>query len=233
MSFHIAANKDEIADVVLLPGDPLRAKFIAENYLEDISCYNKVRNMFGYTGTYKGKKISVQGAGMGLASTAIYVNELIDDYGVKTIIRVGTCGSIVKDLKPGGIVLAMGANTDSSVNRLKFGGMDYAPIADFGLLYKAFNIAKEKSIEVRVGGIFSTDSFYNSDPDRYKIWAKHGVLGVEMESTVLYTIAARAGVRALSVLTVSDNLLTGEFASADEREKQIEDMTRIALEVVV
>ncbi len=233
MSFHIAAKKGEIAETVLLPGDPLRAKFIADNYLKNTTCYNEVRNMYGFTGTYKGKRISIQGAGMGLGSTAIYTNELIDDYDVKTIIRVGTCGSIVRELKPGKIVLAMSANTDSSVNRLKFGGMDYAPVADFDLLLMAFNKAKEMSIEVMVGGIFSTDSFYNDDPDRYKIWAEHGVLGAEMESTVLYTLAAKAGVRALSVLTVSDNLITGEYASAEEREKQIDDMTRIALEIAI
>jgi purine-nucleoside phosphorylase len=233
MSIHIAANKGEIADVVLLPGDPLRAKFIAENFLEEIVCYNQVRNMFGYTGTYKGKRISVQGGGMGLGSNAIYINELVNEYGVHTIVRVGTCGGLIEDLKIGQVLLAMGANTDSSLNRIKFNGMDYAPTASFELLDRAYHKANELKIPVRVGGIFSTDSFYDDDPDRYKIWAEHGVIGVEMESTVVYTLAAKYGVKALSILSVSDNLVTGENASAEEREREVKEMTTLTLETVL
>jgi len=233
MSFHIGAKVGDIAEIMLLPGDPLRAKFIAETFLEDISCYNTVRNMLGFTGMYKGNRISIQGAGMGIPSTAIYANELINEYGVKTMIRIGTCGSIREDIGIGEVLLAMSASTDSSMNRLKFGGMDYAPAANFELLDKAFHKARELSIEALVGGIFSTDSFYDDNPDRYKIWADHGVLGAEMESMLLYTLAAKTNVKALSILTVSDNLVTGAVMSSEERERKIEDMTRIALEVAV
>jgi len=233
MSFHIGAKVGDIAEIMLLPGDPLRAKFIAETFLEDISCYNTVRNMLGFTGMYKGNRISIQGAGMGIPSTAIYANELINEYGVKTMIRIGTCGSIREDIGIGEVILAMSASTDSSMNRIKFGGMDYAPAANFELLDKAFHKAKELAIGALVGGIFSTDSFYDDNPDRYKIWADHGVLGAEMESMLLYTLAAKTNVKALSILTVSDNLVTGAVMSSEERERKIEDMTRIALEVAV
>lgn len=232
MSFHIGAKKDEIADTVLLPGDPLRAKFIAENFLENASCYNNVRNMFGFTGTYKGGRVSVQGAGMGIPSTAIYAHELINEYDVKTLIRIGTCGALRKDIALGEIMLASSANTDSSYNRLKFKGMDFAPTANFELLDKAFHKAAEMSIDARVCPVFSTDSFYEDTENRYDIWAEHGVLGVEMETAVLYAIAAKNGLRALTILTVSDNLVTGEIAPAEDREKKIEDMARIALEIV-
>ncbi len=231
MSFHIGAKKGEIAETVLLPGDPLRAKFIADNFLENVVCYNEVRNMYGFTGTYKGKEISIQGTGMGIPSTAIYANELVDEYGAKTLIRIGTCGSLKREISLGEILLASSANTDSSINKIKFGGMDFAPTADFELLDKAFHKARELSIETRVAPIFSSDSFYDDNPDRYKIWADHGVLGVEMESTVLYTIAAKKNVRALTILTVSDNLVTGEVSSSEDREKKIVDMAKIALEI--
>ncbi len=232
MSFHIGAKKGEIAETVLLPGDPLRAKFIAENFLENVMCYNEVRNMLGFTGTYKGTEISIQGTGMGIPSTAIYVNELVSEYGAKTLIRIGTCGSLKREIELGEIILAISANTDSSINRHKFGGMDYSPTANFELLDKAYHKARELSIDTRVAPIFSSDSFYDDNPDRYKIWADHGVLGVEMESAVLYTIAARKNVRALTILTVSDNLITEEVAPAEDREKKIVDMARIALEII-
>ncbi len=232
MSFHIGAKKGEIAETVLLPGDPLRAKFIADNFLENVVCYNEVRNMYGFTGTYKGSKISIQGTGMGIPSTAIYTNELIDEYGAKTLIRIGTCGSLKKEIGLGEIILAISANTDSNINKIKFGGMDYAPTANFELLDKAYHKAHELSIEARVAPIFSSDSFYDDNSDRYKIWAEHGVLGVEMESTVLYTIAAKKNVHALTILTVSDNLITGEVTSAGDREKKIVDMAKIALEII-
>jgi len=233
MSFHIAAKKGEIADTVLLPGDPLRAKFMAETFLEDVNCYNEVRNMFGFTGRYKGKMISIQGTGMGIPSTSIYVNELIEEYGVKTLIRVGTCGSIRKEISPGDIILAMSAGTDSNINKIKFDGMDFAPTADFELLDKAYRFSLAESVEVKVGPIFSTDSFYHENPERYHIWREHGVIAVEMESSILYTLAAKANARALSVLTVSDNLVTNKFISAEDREKKIEDVTRIALEISI
>ena len=233
MSIHIGAQKGEIAETVLLPGDPLRAKFIAESYLSDIHEYTSVRNMLGFTGIYKGLKISVQGSGMGIPSTAIYVNELIKDYGVKTIIRVGTTGSIKADIQVGDIILAQSACTDSNVNRLKFGGMDYAPMADFSLLMKAYKKAEELSIPVKVGAVFSTDTFYNGSIERYDIWGKHGVLGLEMESTALYTLAAGYGIKALTILTVSDNIITGEAMAAEDRERNIADVARLALETAL
>jgi len=233
MSFHIGAKKGEIAETVLLPGDPLRAKFIADNFLDEVMCYTNVRNMSGYTGLYKGKKVSIQGAGMGIPSTAIYTNELIDEYGAKTLIRIGTCGCLKKEMVLGEVILASSANTDSSVNRLRFGGMDFAPTASFELLDKAYHKAQELSIDTIVAPVFSTDSFYDDTPDRYKIWADHGVLGVEMESTILYTLAVKKNVRALSILTVSDNLITGEVASTEDRQNKISDMARIALEITL
>lgn len=232
MSFHIGAQKSDIAETVLLPGDPIRAKFIADSFLEDVHQYTDVRNMLGFTGIYKGMRISVQGSGMGMPSTAIYANELIKEYGAKTIIRVGTCGSLMKEIGLGEVILAMSANTDSNINRVTFHGMDYSPVADFELLDKAWHKAQELSIPVRVGGIFSTDFFYDDDPDKYTVWADHGVLGVEMESAMLYTLAAKTKTRALSILTVSDNLVTKEFNTVDDRIHQIEDITRIALEIV-
>ena len=233
MSFHINAKAGEIADTLLFPGDPLRAKFIAENFLENIFCYNEVRNMFGYTGTYKGKRISVQGGGMGIPSTSIYAHELINEYGVQTIIRLGTCGSIREDIKLGEVILAMSASTDSNINRITFGGLDYAPTANFELLERAYHKARELPLNVRVGGVFSTDSFYHDDRDRYKLWAKYGILGAEMESALLYTLAAKTNTRALSILTVSDNITTEESLPAEERSTHIETMTKIALEAVV
>ena len=233
MSVHIGAQKGEIAEIVLLPGDPLRAQHLATNFLEDVHPYSTVRNMLGFTGTYKGTKVSVQGAGMGIPSTSIYVHELIHEYGVKMIIRVGTTGSIQPDISIGDIILAMSASTDSSINRHKFNGMDYAPTADFGLLMRANEKAKHLSIPVRAGSVFSTDVFYNGDPHRYDIWRQHGVLALEMESTALYTLAAGNNVKALTMLTVSDNLITGEVASTEYREKHIEDVARLALETVI
>jgi len=231
MSVHIEAKLGDIAETVLLPGDPLRAKFVAENMMEDVSCYNEVRGMYGYTGTYKGKRVSIQGAGMGIPSTSIYVNELISEYNVRTIIRVGTFGSIQENLKVGKIVLAMSACTDSSSNKIRFSGQDYAPAADFGLLIKAYNKAIELGIDVEVGNIFSADSFYNPNPDWWQVWAEYGVLGAEMESSSIYTLAAKNKISALSILTVSDNIVTGQSSTAKEREQSFTDMMKIALEI--
>ncbi len=229
MSVHIEAKKGEIADTILLPGDPMRAKFIAENFLENPFCYNKVRGMYGYTGTYKGKRISVQGTGMGMPSISIYATELIDEYGVKNLVRVGSCGSYQEDVKVRDVLLAQAASTDSSLIDRWFDRMNYAPLADYGLLEKAVSSARARNIEFKVGNILSTDVFYKENPGEWKKWADFGVLAVEMEAAALYTIAARKRVRALAILTVSDSLVSGESTSSEEREKTFEDMIEIAL----
>jgi purine-nucleoside phosphorylase len=231
VSIHIGAKQGQIAPTVLLPGDPLRAKHFAETMLEDVILFNEVRGMLGYTGHYGGKRISVMGSGMGMPTLSIYVNELISEYQVKTLIRVGTCGAFQPDLKIGDIVLAMTASTDSQMNKIRFNGMDYAPAASFDLLLKAYQAAKERGIDVRVGGMLSGDTFYNDDPDWWKIWAEYGTLVVEMESNALYTLAAKFKADALSILTVSDNLVTGEEATAQQREKGFTQMAEIALEI--
>ncbi len=231
MSIHIGAKQGQIAPTVLMPGDPLRAKYIAETMLEDVFCYNEVRGMLGYTGSYRGKRVSVMGSGMGIPTLSIYVNELVSEYNVKTLIRVGTCGALQPHLNIGDIVLAMTASTDSHINKLRFGGMDYAPTADFDLLLKAYEAAKERGSKVYVGGIFSGDTFYNDDPDWWKKWAAYGVLVVEMETNGLYTLAAKFKVSALSILTVSDSLATGEASTAEQRERNFPLMAEIALEI--
>lgn len=233
MSIHINAKQGEIADVVLLPGDPLRAKFIAETFLEDVICYNEVRNMFGYTGTYKGKRVSVQGTGMGVPSISIYVNELMNEYGVQKLIRVGTAGGMNTDVKIRDVVIAQGATTDSRMNQVIFGGtIDFAPIADFDLMYKAYNNAKEAGLSVKVGNIFTADSFYSEEAQTEKL-ARYGVLAVEMESAALYTLAAKYGRQALSILTISDHLITGEATSSEERQTTFLDMMKIALDTAI
>jgi purine-nucleoside phosphorylase len=229
VSIHIGASRGEIASTILLPGDPLRAKFIAETLLEDASCYNEVRGMLGFTGRYGDKRISVQGTGMGMPSLSIYVNELVTAYDVKTLIRVGTCGALQPDLKVGDIVLAMSASTNSQINKQRFGGLDYAPTASFDLLLRAYEAARERGISVQVGGIFSSDTFYTDDPDWWKQWAAYGALVCEMETSALYTLAAKFGVSALSVLTVSDSLVSGAFATAEQRERGFPRMAEIAL----
>lgn len=231
MSVHIGAKVGDIAETILLPGDPMRAKFIAENFLENAICYNDVRGMYGFTGTYKGKRVSVQGSGMGVPSISIYTNELISSYGVKNLIRIGTCGSMQKDIKVRDIVLAMSSCTDSNINKLRFNGMDYAPTASFKLLMKAYEAAKSKGITPWVGSILTSDTFYHDEPDTWKHWAKFGVMAVEMETTALYTLAAKFGVNALTVLTVSDSLVTGEETTAEERQKTFTDMVEIALQL--
>ena len=231
MSSHIGAKKGDIAGTILLPGDPMRAKFIAENFLEDIICYNEVRGMYGFTGTYKGKRISVQGTGMGMPSHSIYVNELITEYGVKNLIRVGSCGSMSEEIKIRDIILAMGACSNSKMNEIRFKGADFAPTANFDLLLKAYQAAGEKGIDVKVGNVLSSDFFYEDDPEGWKLWSKYGVLAVEMETAELYTLAARYGVNALAILTVSDSLVTGELTTSEEREQTFTDMIEIALEL--
>ncbi len=233
MSIHIGAAKDEIAETILLPGDPLRAKYVAENMLEDASCYNQVRGMLGYTGSYQGKKVSVQGTGMGMASHAIYVHELINEYGVKHLIRIGSCGGMQEFIKLRDVLLVQTASTDSNMNRIRFNGMDFAPCASFRLLKTAYDIAENENVQVKVGPILSTDIFYGEDPDEWKLWAKYGVLAVEMETSALYTLASRFGVEALTILTVSDDLVTGEATTSEDREKTFTEMMRVALETAV
>jgi purine-nucleoside phosphorylase len=199
--------------------------------LEEAFCFNQVRGMLGCTGGYEGKRISVMGSGMGMPTLSIYVHELVTEYHVKTLIRVGTCGAFQPDLKVGDIVLAMTASTDSQVNKLRFDGMDYAPAASFELLLKAYQVARERGIEVRVGGMFSGDTFYNDNPDWWKIWAEYGALVCEMESNALYTLASKFKVDALSILTVSDSLVTGEEATPQQRERDFTQMAEIALEI--
>lgn len=232
MSIHINAKKGDIADTILLPGDPLRAKYIAETFLEDVTQYNEVRNMFGYTGTYKGKRISVQGTGMGVPSISIYINELMQEYDVQKLIRVGTCGAIQKDVKVRDVIIAQSATTNSPINRTFFNGVDYAPTADFDLLLKAYHAGLEKGLELKVGNVFTEDFFYNEHAEHEKL-AQYGVLAVEMETAALYTLAAKFGRQALAVLTVSDHILTGEVTTAEERQTTFNDMIVVALDAAI
>ncbi|TWO32761.1 purine-nucleoside phosphorylase [Seonamhaeicola sediminis] len=231
MSVHIEAKQGEIAETILLPGDPLRAKWIAETFLENPVCFNKVRGMLGYTGTYKRKAVSVMGTGMGVPSISIYVHELINEYGVKNLIRVGSAGSYQEHVKIRDVVLAMAASSNSGLNELRFGGADYAPTANFDLFQKAVEAAKTKNITIKAGNIFTSDEFYADDFESYKKWSKFGVLCVEMETAGLYTIASKHNVNALSILTISDSLVTGERLSSKDRETTFKDMINIALEL--
>ncbi|PRO65064.1 purine-nucleoside phosphorylase [Alkalicoccus urumqiensis] len=233
MSVHIGANQGDIAEAILLPGDPLRAQYIAENFLEDAVKYNDVRGMYGFTGTYKGKRVSVQGTGMGVPSISIYAHELINEFGVKKLIRVGTCGAIQKDVKVRDVILGMSATTNSGVNQHEFKGIDFAPTADFSLLKKAYDGAVAQGLSVNVGNVFTSDIFYNEDKDLIPMLARHQVLAVEMESSALYTLAARFGVQALSVLTVSDHIITGEETSSQERQETFNEMVHVALAAAV
>jgi purine-nucleoside phosphorylase len=234
MSTHIGAKPGEIAERVLLPGDPLRAKWISENFLEDAKCYSTVRNMFGFTGTYQGVPVSVQGSGMGMPSASIYTHELINEYGVKTLIRVGSCGALSRDLGLRDVVAAIGSSTDSAMNRQRFDGLiDYAPVADFGLLRTAVDAAAGRGIEMTVGPIMAADAFYTDRPDLFDKLEDYGVLAVEMESAALYTIAARHKARALTILTVSDHIRTGEKMNAEDREHSFTEMVQVALDTVI
>lgn len=232
MSTHINAKKGEIARTILLPGDPLRAKFIAENFLENPVCYNEVRGMSGFTGFYKGQRISVQGTGMGQPSLSIYVHELFCDYEVQKAIRVGTCGAVSKDVKLRSILLANGACTDSSLQSQRFGLLHYAPVADFKMLDSAYHNAKKMNLDVDVGLCASSDFFYDLNSN-WKLWQKYGVKGIEMESAELYTLAAQFGKKALSILTVSDNIVTGEVTTSEERQSTFTNMMKLALETAI
>jgi purine-nucleoside phosphorylase len=234
MSTHISAQPGEIAPRVLLPGDPLRAQWIAETFLEDAKCYSRVRGMLGFTGTYRGVELSVQGSGMGMPSASIYAHELINDYGAQSLIRVGTCGALSTTLRLRDVVAAIGSSTDSAMNRLRFDGLiDYAPVADFALLRTAVDVATARDVALVVGPIFAADAFYTDRPDLYDRLADYGVLAVEMETAALYTIAARYGVRALTLLTVSDHIRTGEHSTAHERQETFAQMVDIALDTII
>lgn len=233
MSIHIAAEKGQIAPRVLFPGDPLRAKWIAETYLSDVICYTEIRNMFGFTGTYKGERISVQGSGMGQPSASIYANELFEEYDVQTLIRVGTCGALTEAVRVRDVIVAMSASTDSQMNRLRFHGIDYAPTADYKLLRAAVDAADAAGLNVHVGQVFSGDLFYNDRPDLVSRTAEYGVLGIEMEAAALYTLAAKFGRRALGIMTVSDHLITHEVTSAEERQTTFSEMITIALDAAI
>ena len=230
---HIEANPGDFAKTVLMPGDPLRAKFIAENFLDDAKCVTRVRNMFGYTGTYKGQPVSVMGSGMGIPSISIYATELYKDYGVENIIRIGSCGAVRDDIKVRDIIIGMAASTDSNVNRQRLNNCDFAACADFGLLQKVVNTAERLNKPVRVGNIFTADLFYTPNPEMFAQMEKYGILAVEMEAAGLFGVAAEYGKKALTVLTVSDHIKTGEVTTADERENTFKDMMELTLESIL
>ena len=233
MSTHIAAAPGEVADTILLPGDPLRAEWIAQTYLEDVACYSRTRNMLGFTGSYRDRRISVQGTGMGQPSLGIYVHELLTSYGTRTLIRVGSCGALVPELALRDVVIAMSACTDSSANRLRFEGIDFAPTADFGLLRACVAEAERASVPVHVGPVAAWDSFYSDRPELLMRLGEYGVLAVEMETAVLYTLAAKHRARALTICTVSDNLVSGAAISAVDRERSFTAMAEVALATAV
>ncbi|MGB1198698.1 MAG: purine-nucleoside phosphorylase [Thalassotalea sp.] len=230
---HIEANTNEFAKTVLMPGDPLRAKFIADNFLDDAKCITRVRNMFGYTGTYKGKPISVMGSGMGIPSISIYATELYKDYGVENIIRIGSCGAVRDDVKIRDVIIGMAASTDSNVNRQRFNNFDFAACADFSLLKKVVDTAEKLNKPVHVGNVFTADLFYTPKPEMFKTMEQHGILAVEMEAAGLYGVAAELGKKALAVFTVSDHIKTGEQTTADERENTFKDMMELTLESIL
>jgi purine-nucleoside phosphorylase len=230
---HLEAQAGDIADAVLLPGDPLRAQAIADRFLADARCYNRVRNMLGFTGTYKGRRVSVQGTGMGMPSTAIYATELLRFYGVRTALRVGSCGAMQPHVGLRDLVVATAAHTDSAMNRRHFGGIDFAPAADVDLVVTAARLGRERGIPTHVGTILSSDAFYDADSAVTEALTRHGVLAVEMESAVLFRIAMAHGARAGCIATVSDHLLRHEEVSSAERESGFVAMAEIALDTLV
>lgn len=232
---HNSANKGDYAEAVLLPGDPLRAKWIAETFLKDAKQVNAVRNCLGYTGTWNGKRVSVQATGMGQPSLSIYVHELINEYGLKKLIRVGTAGGLSEQVRVRDLIIAQAASTDSGIVRNAFGPYNFAPIADYGLLRSAADKAEARKLGYKVGNMLSSDIFYHIEPglEGYGRLLTHGVLGVEMESAALYTLAARFGVKALTICAVSDDLIRHEFMSADDRQSSLKEMITLALDVAV
>ncbi len=233
MTPHINAKPGAFADVCLMPGDPLRAKHIAETFLEGAEQVTDVRNMLGFTGTYEGKRVSVMGSGMGIPSASIYYKELITEYGVKSLIRVGSCGAISPDVKVRDIVIGMGACTDSRVNRIRFKDNDFAAIADYTLLERAVNAARDMNLPVKVGNLFSADLFYSPDPTMFDTMEKYGVLGVEMEAAGLYGVCAEFGAHGLAICTVSDHIRTGEALPAEDRQSTFNEMVEVALKSLV
>jgi purine-nucleoside phosphorylase len=229
---HIKAEKGDFAETVLMPGDPLRAKYIADTFLSNVVQVNDVRNMFGYTGEYEGKRISIMGSGMGIPSISIYAKELITEFGVKNIIRVGSCGALPDDVNMRDVVIAMGASTDSNVNRARLQGYDYAAIADYNLLEKTVKAARDAGKQVKVGNVFSADLFYSPVEGIMQTLKDMGVLAVEMEAAGLYGVAAEYGANALAVMTVSDHIMRGEALSADDRQNTFNDMIEITLKAV-
>ncbi|MGB5170619.1 MAG: purine-nucleoside phosphorylase [Eudoraea sp.] len=232
MSIHIDGKKGDVASTVLMPGDPLRAKWIAETYLENVKCYSKIRGMLGFTGEYNGNKVSVQGSGMGIPSSLIYYHELINEFDVNKIIRLGTAGSYQPHVKLKDLVIAISASTNSSINNIIFSGMHYSPTASFDLAVKASTYAKNNKIKAIEGNVLSSDVYYEAFPETYKKWAAYGVLCVEMETAGLYTIAAKHQIEALALLTISDSLVTGEICSAKERESTFNEMVEVALQLI-
>lgn len=229
MTIHIGAEPGQIAETVLMPGDPLRAKWAAERFLDDAVCVNQVRGMLGFTGTWRGERVTIQGSGMGMASMSIYANELIRDYGARTLIRVGSAGAMQPDVHIRDIILAQTATSLSTPSSGIFREINFAPCADFGLLRAAHAAATGQGARVHVGGIYSSDVFYDERPDLNEIMTRHGILAVEMEAAELYNLAARHKVRALALLTVSDHLLTHEALSSQDREQSFGEMIEIAL----
>ncbi|MDF1802896.1 purine-nucleoside phosphorylase [Thalassovita sp.] len=230
MTIHIGAAPEDIAETVLLPGDPYRAKWAAETFLESPKLVNEVRGMLGFTGTWKGHRVTIHGSGMGMPSLSIYANELIRDYGVKTLIRIGSCGGMQAKINVRDVILAMSASSISTPSRGIFKELNFAPCADWSLLRAAADAATRKGVPTHVGGIYSADVFYDERPDLNEQMTRHGILGVEMEAAELYNLAARYGVRALAVLTVSDHLLTGAALPSEDRERSFGEMVEIALE---
>lgn len=230
MTVHIGAAPGEIAETVLMPGDPRRAEWAANAFLEDARCVNDVRGMLGFTGTWQGNPVTIHGSGMGMPSLSIYANELVRDYGAKTLIRIGSCGAMQTTVNLRDIILAMACSSLSTPSKGMFRELNFAPCADFTLLEAAAKAARKRDVGLHVGGVYSSDVFYDERPDLNEQMTRHGVLGVEMEAAELYTLAARHGARALAVLTVSDHLLTGEALPSDDRERSFSDMVEIALE---
>jgi len=226
---HISAQPGDFADTVLMPGDPLRAEHIANKFLLDARRVTEVRNVYGYTGLYQGQRLSVMAHGMGIPSCSIYATELMREYGVKTLIRVGSCGALAPDIRLGDVIIALGASTDSKVNRLRFMDHDLAALADFGLVERAVAAARDQRAPVRVGNVFSTDLFYTPQPQMFDVLEKMRILGIEMEAAGLYGVAAEYGARALTILTVSDHLRRSEHLSSDDRRTAFDAMIRIAL----
>ncbi len=230
---HMNAAPGDFAETVLMPGDPLRAQYIADTYLEGARRVTDVRNMWGYTGRFEGQPISVMAHGMGIPSASIYCTELIADYGVRRVIRVGSCGTSHPDVRLRDLVIAMGASTDSNCNRMRFGGYDLAALASYDLVEKAVQAARESGVRFHVGNLFSADLFYTPDPDMFETMAKYNIYGVEMEAAGIYPIAAEHGAEALAICTVSDDLRSGEHLSPDERATTFDDMIRVALATAV